>query len=54
MTAVDGMLQLGDGLLPYTIAQALATMAVTLNIVNLVGGFIVTHKMFELFRKKDE
>ncbi len=28
-------------------------MAVTLSAVNLVGGFLVTHKMLELFRMKD-
>ena len=53
MTKVDRILQLGDELLSYTIPQALATIAVTLSTVNLVGGFLVTHKMLEMFRKKD-
>ncbi len=53
MTAVDGILQFGGGLILYTIPQELATTAVILSAVNLVGGFLATHKILELFRKKD-
>ena len=52
MTEVGGILKLGSELIPYAIPQTLAT-AVTLGAVNLVGGILVTHKMLELFRKKD-
>ena len=45
MTIVGGMLQLGGGVLPHTLPQALATGAVALSAVNLAGGFIVTHKV---------
>jgi len=54
MTIVGGMLQLGGGLYPTNTAQVLATTAVTLSAVNLAGGFLVTTKMLNLFRKKDD
>ncbi len=52
MIEVDGMLQLGDGLLLRTIPRELATIAVTLNAVNLVGGFLVTHKMLKMSERR--
>jgi len=54
MTVVGGMLQLGGGLLPHTVPQLLASTAVTLSAVNLTGGFMVTSKMLDMFRRKDD
>lgn len=54
MTAVGGMLQLGGGFLPHSTAQALAFSAVGLSFVNLAGGFIVTKKMLDMFRRPDD
>jgi len=54
MTIVGGMSQLGGGLLPHTGAQVLATSAVGLSSVNLVGGFLVTKKMLDMFRRRDD
>ena len=54
MTIVGGMLQLGGGLLPGTVPQGLAAAAVTLSAVNLAGGTIVTKKMLDMFRRKDD
>lgn len=51
MTVVGGMLQLGGGLVPHTVPQALAAGAVALSAVNLVGGTIVTKKMLDMFRR---
>ena len=34
-------------------AAFLGFLAVTLATVNVVGGFLVTHRMLEMFRKKD-
>jgi NAD(P) transhydrogenase len=48
------MLQLGGGLLPVTIPHYLAAAAVTLSAVNLTGGTIVTKKMLDMFRRKDD
>jgi NAD(P) transhydrogenase len=55
MTILGGMTQLsGTSLIPHTAAQALAAGAVGLSAVNLVGGFIITKKMLDLFRRKDD
>ncbi|GBG26917.1 NADP transhydrogenase, mitochondrial [Hondaea fermentalgiana] len=54
MTIVGGMLQLGGGILPHTMPQLLGATAVTLSAVNLTGGFMVTNKMLDMFRRKDD
>jgi NAD(P) transhydrogenase len=54
MTVVGGMLQLGGGIFPHSGAQLLATTAVGLSSVNLVGGFMVTEKMLDMFRRPDD
>lgn len=53
MTILGGMTQL-SGTVPATGAQALAASAVGLSAINLVGGFIITKKMLDLFRRKDD
>jgi hypothetical protein len=45
------MLQLGGGIVPYSVPQALATTAVALSAVNISGGFLVTNKMLDMFRR---
>jgi len=54
MTIVGGMLQLGGGLTPSTTPEMLGTAAVTLSAVNLAGGFLVTRKMLDLFKRPDD
>ena len=54
MTIVGGMLQMGGGLQPATTPQLLGTAAVALSAVNLAGGFLVTNKMLDLFRRPDD
>lgn len=54
MTIVGGMLQLGGGLVPHTVPQGLAAVAVALSAVNLAGGTIVTKKMLDMFRRPDD
>jgi len=51
MTIIGGMLQLGGGIVPYSMPQALATSAVALSAVNISGGFMVTNKMLNMFRR---
>ena len=36
-----------------TLANILGTTAVALATVNVVGGFMVTHRMLDMFRRKD-
>lgn len=54
MTIVGGMLQLSGGLFPTTIAGQLAAGAVALSAVNLTGGFIVTKKMLDMFKRPND
>ena len=50
-TILGGMMQLGGGVLPQTVPQVLGTTAVGLSAINLSGGFLVTQKMLDLFRR---
>jgi NAD(P) transhydrogenase subunit alpha len=36
-----------------TLTTTLGVIAIALATVNVVGGFLVTHRMLEMFRKKD-
>jgi H+-translocating NAD(P) transhydrogenase len=44
LTAVGGMLLLGGGVLPTTVAQTLASAAVLTSAVNIGGGFTITQR----------
>jgi NAD(P) transhydrogenase subunit alpha len=37
-----------------TVAIVLGTLAVTFATINVVGGYAVTNRMLEMFKKKDE
>lgn len=54
MTIIGGMLQLGGGIMPTNTPQNLAALAVSLSAVNLVGGFLITKKMLDMFRRADD
>lgn len=53
MTMIGGMMQL-SGKVPTTGAQVLAFTAVSLSAINLAGGFIITKKILDLFRRPDD
>ena len=36
-----------------TLSTVLGTLAVTASTINVVGGFLVTHRMLHMFKKKD-
>ena len=44
LTAVGGMLLLGGGVLPTSVAQGLATAAVLTSAINIGGGFTITQR----------
>lgn len=54
LTAVGGMVLMGGDLLPHTSAQVLAGGAVLLSSVNIVGGFLVTRRMLDMFRREGD
>ena len=49
---VIGALILAGSLDNPQLAKILATIAVAFATINVVGGFLVTHRMLEMFRKK--
>jgi len=60
MTAVGGMLLLGShasetsSLIPDTPAHWMGAVATALSFVNIAGGFLVSGKMLDLFRRPDD
>lgn len=54
ITAVGGLLILGGGYLPQTFAQVLASIAVLISSVNIAGGFVVTKRMLNMFKRKND
>jgi NAD(P) transhydrogenase len=54
MTAVGGMYAMGGGLLPSSSGEALAAIATGISAVNIAGGFLVTKKMLDLFKRPDD
>ncbi|EKX53833.1 hypothetical protein GUITHDRAFT_156975 [Guillardia theta CCMP2712] len=51
MTAAGGMVIMGGGLFPTTSSQMLGAVAVAMSSVNIVGGFIITQRMLDMFRR---
>ncbi len=51
ITAVGGLLILGGGFFPHSIPQLLASLAVLLSSVNIAGGFLVTKRMLDMFKR---
>lgn len=54
VTAIGGLLTLGGGFLPHTLPQLLAASAVLISSINVVGGFIVTKRMLDMFKRKTD
>jgi NAD(P) transhydrogenase len=54
ITAVGGLLILGGGYFPHSAPQALASMAVLISSVNIAGGFVVTQRMLDMFKRKTD
>jgi NAD(P) transhydrogenase len=54
ITAVGGLLILGGGYFPHSFPQALASLAVLLSSVNIAGGFVVTKRMLDMFKRKTD
>jgi NAD(P) transhydrogenase len=54
ITAVGGLLIMGGGFLPHTVPQLLASLAVLLSSVNIAGGFLVTKRMLDMFKRKTD
>ena len=54
ITAVGGLLILGGGYFPGSFPQALAALSVLISSVNIAGGFVVTKRMLDMFKRKTD
>ena len=51
ISAVGGLMLLSNGLVPTTAAETLAAAAVFASSVNIAGGFLITNRMLDMFRR---
>ena len=54
ITAVGGLLCMGGGYLPATTAQGLAATAAFISAINIFGGFQITQRMLDMFKRPDD
>lgn len=54
ITAAGGLLLMGGGYLPSNSAQLLAALSVLISSVNIGGGFVVTKRMLDMFKRKTD
>lgn len=51
MVGIGGLYVMGGGYLPETIPQTLGALSVLLAFVNVSGGFVITTRMLDMFRR---
>jgi len=51
MVGIGGLFVLGGGYLPHTIPQAFGALSVLLAFVNVSGGFVITKRMLDMFKR---
>ncbi|KAK0283131.1 hypothetical protein LTS00_011734 [Friedmanniomyces endolithicus] len=51
MVGIGGFFIMGGGYLPQTFPQALGALSVLLAFVNVSGGFVITKRMLDMFRR---
>lgn len=54
LTAVGGLMCMSGGFVPDTTAAALASTAVLVSAVNIGGGFTVTQRMLDMFKRPND
>jgi NAD(P) transhydrogenase len=54
MTAIGGMYTMGGGLAPSSLPEVLGLTATTISAINITGGFLVTKKMLDLFKRPSD
>lgn len=52
MVGVGGLFIMGGGYLPGTFTQALGALSVLLAFVNVSGGFVITKRMLDMFKRE--
>ncbi|KAJ3016191.1 UNVERIFIED_CONTAM: hypothetical protein HDU68_012368 [Siphonaria sp. JEL0065] len=51
IVGVGGMFYMGGGIVPYTVPQLLAAVSVLLANINVFGGFVLSQRMLDMFRR---
>lgn len=51
ITAAGGLLLMGGGMMPGNTAQSLAAVAALVSSINISGGFIITKRMLDMFKR---
>jgi NAD(P) transhydrogenase len=51
IVAVGGLVLCGGGFVPHTLSQCLAAASVFIASINIFGGFLVTKRMLDMFRR---
>merc|ERR1712240_81281 len=51
ITAVGGLLLMGGGYYPTNVVEGLAASAAFISFINIFGGFIVTQRMLDMFKR---
>ncbi|KAL5882722.1 hypothetical protein ACKVWC_001725 [Pyricularia oryzae] len=51
MVGIGGLFVLGGGFFPHTIPQAFGALSVLLAFVNISGGFVITKRMLDMFKR---
>ena len=54
ITAVGGLLIMGGGFFPHSVPQLLASLAVLLSSINIAGGFLISKRMLDMFKRKTD
>ncbi|KAF2880616.1 hypothetical protein ILUMI_25556 [Ignelater luminosus] len=54
ITAVGGLLLMGGGYYPTNDVQALAAAAAFISFINVFGGFVVTKRMLDMFKRPED
>lgn len=54
IVGVGGLFVMGGGIMPETIPQALGALSVLLAFVNISGGFVITKRMLDMFKRPSD
>ncbi|KAI9361226.1 PNTB-domain-containing protein [Zopfochytrium polystomum] len=54
VVGVGGMFYLGGGLIPYNMVQLLAAISVFLANINIFGGFLISQRMLDMFKRSTD
>jgi NAD(P) transhydrogenase len=54
LTAAGGLFVIGGGLVPHSFPQFLGAVAVAISSFNIFGGFYITKRMLDMFKRPSD